>query len=105
MFASAERGEESARLVVNIMSKVFPLFSGLPRLQEVGCPARVGARPAGAQHDARPAVLPQLRPDLVRLHEAGGRGDQDQVQRPLPGPHQGPGPAVKLSRILSSLRL
>ena len=71
----------------------------------MGGATRRGARPARPQHDARPAVLPQLRPDLVRLHEAGGRGDQDQVQRPLPGPHQGPGPAVKLSRILSSLRL
>ena len=64
-----QREERSGRLVVNIISKVFPLFSGLPRLQEVGGLARLGARPAGAQHDARPAVLPQLRPDLVRLHE------------------------------------
>ena len=63
----------------------------------MGVCARVRAGVAGAEHDARPAVLPQLRADLVRLHEAGGRGDQDQVQCPLPGPHQGPGPAIKLS--------
>ena len=79
--------------------------SVVPGLQEVGGATRRGARPAGPQHDSRPAVLPQLRPDLVRLHEARGRRDQDPVQRAQPRPHQGAGPAVKLSRILSSLRL
>ena len=63
---------------------------------EVGVCARVRAGVAGAEHDTRPAVLPQLRADLVRLHEAGGRRDQDQVQRPLARTDQGPRTSLKL---------
>ena len=79
--------------------------SGLQSLQEVGWTARLRAGPAGTEHDSRPVVLPQLCPDLVRLHEAGGRRDQDQVQRPLAGTDQGPGTSLQLHRILQSLWL
>ena len=56
----------------------------------MGSAPRRGAAAAGAEHDARPALLPQLRPDLVRLHETRGCRDQDQVQRPLARTDQGP---------------
>ena len=36
-------------------------MSGVPRLQEVGGGARRGGGAARPQHDARPALLPQLR--------------------------------------------
>ena len=38
---------------------------GVPRLQEVGGGARRGGGAARPQHDARPALLPQLRPGTV----------------------------------------
>ena len=57
---------------------------------------RGGAAAAGAEHDARPALLPQLRPDLVRLHATRGRPHQDQVLGPLAGTHQGPRTTLKL---------
>ena len=41
--------------------KVNHDISGVPRLQEVGGGARRGGGAARPQHDARPALLPQLR--------------------------------------------
>ena len=73
-------------------------------IQEVGPAPRRGAPAAGAEHDARPALLPQLRPDLVRLHAAGGRPHQDQVVGALARPHQGPGAALQL-QVSQSLTL
>ena len=71
-------------------------MSGVPRLQEVGGGARRGGGAARPQHDARPALLPQLRADLVRLHAPRGRPHQDQVLGPLAGTHQGARTALKL---------
>ena len=69
---------------------------GVPRLQEVGGGARRGGGAARPQHDARPALLPQLRPDLVWVHEAGRRPLQSQVISTLPRPHQSPRATLKL---------
>ena len=71
-------------------------YAPLAGLQEVGAAPRRGAAAARAEHDARSAVLPQLRPDLVRLHAARGRPHQDQVLGPLAGAHQGPRTTLKL---------
>jgi hypothetical protein len=81
---------------------VVTLFAGV---QEVGVPARRGARPARAQSDPRPALLPQLRPDLVRLDAAGGRPHQGQVERALPRTHQGAGAAIQLVGFRQRLRM
>ena len=62
----------------------------------MGSAPRRGAAAAGAEHDARPALLPQLRPDLVRLHATRGRPHQDQVLGPLTGTHQGPRTTLQL---------
>ena len=69
------------------------LFSGLP---EVGVRARGGGPPPRPVHEPRPALLPQLRADLVRVDEARGRANQDQVFRALSGAHQGARAAVQL---------
>ena len=82
-------------------------YAPLAGLQEVGAAPRRGAAAAGAEHDARPALLPQLRPDLVRLHATRGRPHQDQVLGPLAGTHQGPGTTLKLkvsSRFITQLQ-
>ena len=44
--------------MINIKINDIP---GVPRLQEVGGGARRGGGAARPQHDARPALLPQLR--------------------------------------------
>ena len=62
----------------------------------MGSAPRRGAAAAGAEHDARPALLPQLRADLVRLHAPRGRPHQDQVLGPLAGTHQGARTALQL---------
>ena len=76
------------------MYENLPAF--LAGIQEVGSAPRRGAAAAGAEHDARPALLPQLRPDLVRLHAPRGRSHQDQVLGPLAGTHQGARTALQL---------
>ena len=77
------------------------LIEGVPGIQAVGWGARGGAGPAGAKPHSRPAFLPELRPDLVRLHAAGGRRDQDPVQRALARPGQGARTPLKLQRFLT----
>ncbi len=69
------------------------LFAGV---SQVGGRARRGGAAAGPQHDARPAVLLELRADLVRVDATGGRADQGAVVGALAGPDQGSRPALQL---------
>lgn len=71
----------------------------------MGIPARRGAGPARPQPDAQPAVLPELRADLVRLHAAGGRPDEDPVQRALAGAGAGAGAALQLLGLRQGVRV
>lgn len=71
----------------------------------MGGGARRRTRAARTEPDPRSAVLPELRPNLVRFDAAGRRADQDQVQRPFARTHQGLGAAVELLGLCESLRL
>lgn len=61
----------------------------------MGFHSRRGAVTTGGESYARSAVLPQLRADLVRLHETGGRADEDTQQRALTGAGARARPAVE----------
>lgn len=50
--------------MINIKINDIP---GVPRLQEVGGGARRGGGAARPQHDARPALLPQLRSSEIDI--------------------------------------
>lgn len=76
--------------------------AGVP---EVGGQTRRGAPAAGHQPDAQPALLPQLRADLVRLHAARGRPEQGALLRAPARPHPRAGPALQLGRLRRGLRL
>lgn len=73
----------------------FTSFSGL---QKMGDQARRGTAASRHRHDARSAVLSELRSDLVRLDAARGRADQVQVVRALARAHARLGTAVQLGR-------
>lgn len=65
----------------------------------MGDQARRGTAAARHRHDARSAVLPELRPDLVRLDAARGRADQVPVVRALARAHARLGTALELGRL------
>lgn len=69
----------------------------------MGVQARGGTAVARHRHDARPAVLPELRADLVRFDAARGRADQVPVVRALAGADEGVGTAVELRRLRQGL--
>jgi len=83
---------------------VIPFFS-FPGLQEMGDIARAGAAVARLEHDPRPAVLSQLRPNLVWIDAAGGRSDQDPVRGPLAGIRPCPGATFEFARLRQRLQL
>jgi len=74
-------------------------------VQEVGSEIRRGARTAWNEPHTRPAVLPQLRSDLVRLHETRRRPHQDTFIGSFSWPHKSIGPTVKLLGLRESLQL
>jgi hypothetical protein len=74
-------------------------------LQKVGEATRRGASPAGHHPHARPALFPQLRPDLVRLDAAGGRANQDPLLGALTGAGAGAGAALQLQGLFQGLQL
>lgn len=76
----------------------------------IGLPAVGGeerGREATTRHQPhpRPALLPQLREDLVRDNEAGRRTLQDPLFRALPGADSCPWAAVELAGLCHVLQL
>lgn len=71
----------------------------------MGEAARRGASSAGHLPHARPALFPQLRPDLVRLDAAGGRADQDPLLGALAGTRARAGAALQLQGLFQGLQL
>lgn len=57
------------------------------------------------RHDARSAVFPELRADLVRFDAARGRAHQVQVVRALARAHARLGTAVELGRLRQGVRM
>lgn len=64
-----------------------------------------GAAAARPEHDPRSAVLSQLRPNLVRIHAAGGRSDQDPLRGPLARIRSCPGTTFEFSRLCQRLQM
>lgn len=81
------------------------IISSFPGLPQVGAEARRGAPAARPRSVAQPAVLPQLRADLVRLDAAGGRPQQDPLVGALARLCARPGAAVQFARLCADLRL
>lgn len=71
----------------------------------MGVPLWRRARPPGAEPNPRPAVLPELRADLVRVDASGGRADQDPVIGALAGPHPGAWAPVQQLGLRRGVRL
>ena len=79
-----------------------PVLAGI---QAMGGEERRGETTAWDRPHPRPALLPQLRPDLVRHNEARRRPLQDPLLCALPGPHTCPWAALQLHRLRQILQL
>lgn len=71
----------------------------------MGDPAWTRTSTPWAEHDPRPALLSQLRPDLVRIHAAGGCTDQDPLGSPLAGLCPCAGAALEFAGLCPRLQL
>lgn len=71
----------------------------------MGEAARRGTSSARHLPHARPALFPQLRPNLVRLDAAGGRADQDPLLGALAGAGAGSWAALQLQGLFQGLQL
>lgn len=74
-------------------------------LQEVGLYPWRRTIAAGSESHARSVVLPQLRADLVRFHEAGGCSHEDPQQRAFARSGTGAGSPVKQRGLRQGLQL
>lgn len=71
----------------------------------MGLPTRRRTGPARTQPDPRPAILPQLRTDMVRIDASRRRPNQSEIERPFAGTHPSLGTTVELLGFLGGLQL
>lgn len=81
---------------------MFCLISGL---QEVGAEARRGARIAGIEPEPRPAVLPQLRANLVRTNAARRCDYEDPIVGAFPRDNSGHWAVIEFERFRKGVQL
>lgn len=74
-------------------------------LQKMGIPVWRRASPSGNQSNAQPAILSQLRADLVWLNAPRRRAHQDPVLGSFPGTRAGAGSSVQQLGLRQSLLL